>query len=149
VPHGLTSAAGAFHAYQNLFLPLRMPNKALKDGVNSIHNYYNRLSQQHGETISPPEWVIRELGYHLVNIKQESKALELFKFNVKLYPKYASAYNGLAYIYEKVSRYDEALKQVNLALNLAKEGDSGYKVYINRKDRLTPLVSGPRKWKLY
>jgi len=149
VPHGLTSAAGAFHAYQNLFLPLRMPNRELKDGVKSIENYYSRLSQQRGETIQPPEWVIRELGYYLVNNNETSKAIELFEFNQKLYPELASAYNGLAYIYERLNRYDEALKQVNLALNLAKEGDSGYKVYINRRDRLLPLVEEPRKWRLY
>jgi len=145
VPHGLTSAAGAFHAYQNLFLPLRMPNKELQDGVKSIKDYYSRLSLQSGETIAPPEWVIRELGYYLVNNKQETKAIEIFKFNLELYSELASAYNGLAYIYERLNRYDEALKHVNLALNIAKEGDSGYKVYINRRDRLTPLVSDPRK----
>ncbi|MBU2972519.1 esterase [Pseudoalteromonas sp. C2R02] len=63
VPHGLTSAAGVFHAYQNLFLPLRMPNRELQDGVKSIKDYYTRLSLQRGEIIAPPEWVIRELGY--------------------------------------------------------------------------------------
>jgi len=139
VPHGLTSAAGAFHAYQNLFLPLRMPNKELNDGVKSIEGYYSRLSLQRGETILPPEWVIRELGYYLVNNNEASKAIEIFEFNLKLYPEHASAYNGLAYIYEKLNRYDEALQQVNLALNLAKKGDDGYKVYIKRRDRLTPL----------
>ena len=141
VPHGLTSAAGVFHAYQNLFLPLRMPNRELQDGVKSIKDYYTRLSLQRGEIIAPPEWVIRELGYYLVNNEEETKALEIFKYNQKLYPELASAYNGLAYIYERLNRYDEALKKVNLALNLAKEGDSGYKVYINRRDRLTVLVS--------
>jgi len=139
VPHGLTSAAGAFHAYQNLFLPLRMPNKELNDGVKSIEGYYSRLSLQRGETILPPEWVIRELGYYLVNNNEASKAIEIFEFNLKLYPELASAYNGLAYIYEKLNRYEEALQQVNLALNLAKKGDDGYKVYIKRRDRLTPL----------
>ncbi|MBU2972518.1 tetratricopeptide repeat protein [Pseudoalteromonas sp. C2R02] len=76
-----------------------------------------------------------------MNNEEETKALEIFKYNQKLYPELASAYNGLAYIYERLNRYDEALKKVNLALNLAKEGDSGYKVYINRRDRLTVLVS--------
>jgi tetratricopeptide (TPR) repeat protein len=140
VPHGLTSAAGAFHAYQNLFLPLRMPNRELKDGVKSIKDYYSRLSVQRGETITPPEWVIRELGYYLVNNQEAEKAIELFQFNITLYPEQASAYNGLAYIYERLSRYEEALKQVNLALNLAKKEDSGYTVYTNRRDRLLPLV---------
>ncbi|WP_052380019.1 MULTISPECIES: tetratricopeptide repeat protein [unclassified Pseudoalteromonas] len=146
--HGLTSAAGAFHAYQNLFLPIRMPNKALIDGVASINDYYSRLSMQRDENIKPPEWVIRELGYHLVNIKQEHKAVEIFKFNLKSHPDLASAYNGLAYIYERLNRYDEALQHINKALTLATKKDSGYQVYISRKNRLTAQVSGTNKAQL-
>lgn len=140
VPHGLTFSAGLFHALQNLFLPMRMPNRELKDGLESLHNYYNQLSIQRGKKISPPEWVLRELGYHLMNQKELSTALLLFKYNVQLHPGSAQAYNGLAYIFERKGLYNESLKQVNLALNLAQKGDDGYHFFIERRDRLTSLL---------
>ena len=40
ISHGLTSAAGAFNAYYNLFLPKQMPISALTDDVTSIDTYY-------------------------------------------------------------------------------------------------------------
>jgi uncharacterized protein len=43
VPHGLTSVAGIFNAYHQLFLPLRMPLRAFTGDTRSIADYYSRL----------------------------------------------------------------------------------------------------------
>ncbi len=144
VPHGLTSSAGAFHAYQNLFLPLIMPNRELTDGVKSIEEYYRRLSLQRGEKIMPSEGTIRGLGYYLVDNKQLDKAIALFKFNTQSYPELADAYQGLAFGYERQGNYKDALAQANLALQLSKAGDSGHEILIKRIDRLTTLVNEPK-----
>jgi predicted alpha/beta superfamily hydrolase len=136
VPHGLTSSAGLFNAYHNLFLPLVMPNSELKGGVSSIKNYYNRVSEQRGRVVNAEEWVMRELGYYLVRNKDFANAIEVFKYNIDLYPGMASAYNGLAYAYEQNKQFAESLKQVNTSLKLSKKGDDGYDIYVNRKQRL-------------
>ena len=140
VPHGLTSVAGLFNAYHNLFLPLVMPYAELKDGVSSIKNYYKRVSEQRGYSINAEEWVMRELGYFLVRNEDFKNAIEVFKYNIELYPEMASAYNGLAYAYEQNKQYKESLKQVNTSLKLSKEGDDGYDVYVNRQQRLLSQI---------
>jgi predicted alpha/beta superfamily hydrolase len=136
VPHGLTAAAGVFNAFQNLFLPLNMPPQELTYGMKSVHSYFSRVSQQRGKTISPSERVINGLGHYLVDQNDLSTAIELFKFNTKQHSNSAIAHNSLAYAYEKNGQIKNSLKQVNLALTLSKESDSGYDVYIQRKNRL-------------
>lgn len=141
VPHGLTSAAGIFSAYQNLFLPLQMPSRAYAGETSLISHYYNQLSKQYGENTLPPEWVVRELGYHFVNNGNLEEAIKLFKYGVMLYPEKPDAYNGLAYGYEQSERYEESFSQVNKALSLSGKGYDGYEVYIARKERLLKLLA--------
>ena len=141
VPHGLTSVAGIFNAYNQLFLPLRMPLRAFTGDTRSIADYYNRLSQQYGEQTPPPEWLVRELGYHFVNSGNLEQAIKLFKYGITLYPDKPDAYNGLAYGYEQGERYEESLAQVNKALALSAKGYDGYDVYLARKERLLKLLA--------
>jgi len=141
VPHGLTSVAGVFNAYQNLFLPMQMPPRAYTGETHSIADYYNRLSNQYGEETPPPEWVIRELGYHFVNNGKLEESIKLFKYGITLYPEKPDAYNGLAYGYEQSEMYQESLEQVNKALSLASESYEGYAVYLARKERLVKLLA--------
>ncbi|MFT5545699.1 MAG: putative alpha/beta superfamily hydrolase [Rheinheimera aquimaris] len=144
VSHALTSAAGIFNAYHNLFLPLRMPIQAYTGDTRSISDYYNRLSKQYGEQTPPPEWVVRELGYSFVNNRNLDEAIKLFKYGITLYPEKPDAYNGLAYGYEQSGKYEESLEQVNKALALAGEGYDGYEVYLARKERLLKLLARSR-----
>ncbi|MDX1536517.1 alpha/beta hydrolase-fold protein [Arsukibacterium sp.] len=136
VPHGLTSAAGIFNAYQNLFLPLRMPLRDYTGDTSSIADYYQRLSAQYGEQTVPPEWMVRELAYHFVNIGNFEQAIKLFKYDILLYPEKPDAYNGLAYGYEQSEKYEASLAEVNKAIALSGKDDDGYDVYLARKQRL-------------
>lgn len=136
VPHGLTSKAGTFNAYHNLFLPLAMPTSLLTDGVKSIKDYYKRVSFQRGETTIGPEWAMRELGYSLVYKKDFKTAEEIFNYNIELYPDMPSPYNGLAYNYEQNQQFDKALEQINKSLERVKEGEDGYQYYVDRKSSI-------------
>ena len=125
--HGLTSAAGAFNAYYNLFLPKHMPISALTDDVASIDAYYQNLSQQWGEQVSPPDRAVRLLGYNLTDSKQFTRAIEVFKYNLKNHPKSVDALSALSYGYEMQGDTRQALEQMESALAIA---DDSYP-YIN------------------
>ena len=127
ISHGLTSAAGAFNAYYNLFLPKQMPISALTDDVASIDAYYQNLSQQWGEQVSPPDRAVRLLGYNLTDSKQFNRAIEVFKYNIKNYPKSVDALSALSYGYEMQGDIRQALEQMESALAIA---DDSYP-YIN------------------
>ena len=127
ISHGLTSAAGVFNAYYNLFLPKQMPISALTDDVTSIDAYYQTLSQQWGEQISPPDRAVRSLGYNLTGSKQFTRAIEVFKYNIKNHPKSVDALSALSYGYEMQGDTRQALEQMESALAIA---DDSYP-YIN------------------
>jgi hypothetical protein len=127
VSHNLTSVAGAFNAYHNLFLPKHMPMSALTDDIASIDAYYQNLSQQWGEQISPPDRAVRSLGYNLTGSKQFNRAIEVFKYNIKNYPKSVDALSALSYGYEMQGDTRQALEYMESALAIA---DDSYP-YIN------------------
>ncbi|MDN3380659.1 MULTISPECIES: alpha/beta hydrolase-fold protein [unclassified Pseudoalteromonas] len=127
VSHNLTSVAGVFSAYHNLFLPKQMPISALTDDVASIDAYYQNLSQQWGEQISPPDRAVRSLGYNLTGSKQFTRAIEVFKYNLKNHPKSVDALSALSYGYEMQGDTRQALEQMESALAIA---DDSYP-YIN------------------
>jgi tetratricopeptide (TPR) repeat protein len=119
VSHNLTSAAGAFNAYHGLFLSKHMPLSALGDDVSSIDAYYQRLSQQWGEQIAPPDRAVRLLGYSLTDNQQFERAIEVFKYNIKNYPKSAYALSALSYGYEMQGNTRQALVQIEAAIAVA------------------------------
>jgi len=119
VSHNLTSAAGAFNAYHGLFLSKHMPLSALGDDVSSIDAYYQRLSQQWGEQIAPPDRAVRMLGYSLTDNQQFERAIEVFKYNIKNYPKSAYALSALSYGYEMQGNTRQALVQIEAAIAVA------------------------------
>jgi len=119
VSHNLTSAAGAFNAYHGLFLSKHMPLSALGDDVSSIDAYYQRLSQQWGEQIAPPDRAVRMLGYSLTDNQQFERAIEVFKYNIKNYPKSAYALSALSYGYEMLGNTRQALVQIEAAIAVA------------------------------
>ena len=119
ISHNLTSAAGAFNAYYNLFLPKQMPLSALTDDVSSIDTYYKKLSQQWGEQVSPPDRAVRLLGYNLTDNQQFERAIEVFKYNIKNHPKSVSAISALSYGYEMQGNIRQALAHMESALAIA------------------------------
>ncbi len=136
VPHALTEEAGIFSAYHHLFLPMNIPATAYRGSTDSIVDYYNLVSKQHGKKITPPEPALRQLAYHFVSNNDINTATDIFKYNIHIHPKSADAYNGLAYGYETSGQFKSAYTQVNLALSLSQKGDPGYEVFLNRKKRL-------------
>ena len=127
ISHNLTAAAGVFNAYYNLFLPKQMPMSALTGDLASIDTYYQNLSQQWGEQISPPDRAVRLLGYNLTDSKQFTRAIEVFKYNIKNHPKSVDALSALSYGYEMQGNTRQALENMESALAIA---DDSYP-YIN------------------
>ena len=119
VSHNLTSVAGSFNAYHNLFLPKQMPISALTDDVTSIDAYYQSLSQQWGEQIAPSDRAVRSLGYNLTGSKQFTRAIEVFRYNIKNHPKSVDAFSALSYGYEMQGDTRQALEQMKFALTIA------------------------------
>lgn len=140
VSHNLTSAAGAFNAYHGLFLSKHMPLSALGDDVSSIDAYYQGLSQQWGEQIAPPDRAVRLLGYSLTDNQQFERAIEVFKYNIKNYPKSAYALSALSYGYEMQGNTRQALVHIEAAIAVADDAYPYLNYLKETKTRLQGLL---------
>lgn len=143
VTHNLVSGASVFSAYHNLFLPRNMPVSAFDGNIDSIKTYYQKLSNQRAQTITPPEGAMRQLGYIFTDQNDLATAIKIFNFNIEINPS-PEAYNGLAFALERSGRYKESLVQVNKALSMSKLEDDGYSVFVGRRDRLQKLINESR-----
>lgn len=78
---------------------------------------YARLKQQHPELYLAEDYV-NNWGYSLLRQGQKQSALELFKFNVQLYPASANTYDSLAEVYEATGDGDSAIQNYRRSLLL-------------------------------
>ena len=136
VSHNLTSAAGAFSAYHNLFMAKQMPLKKLTYDMTSIDAYYKKLSEQWGEQITPPESAVRQLGNQLIGMRNYDKAIQVFAHNAKLHPDSINSWWGLSYGYEQKEDNKKALEFLEKAVKLA---DNSYPYYDMLMDAQTRL----------
>ncbi len=87
-----------------------------------------------------PEQQINALGYALLNRKEFDKAVKMFKYNIKRFPKSFNAHDSLAEAYMIMGDKEKAIKFYKLAVDL-NPGDTDYakRVLKNSKDKLREL----------
>lgn len=141
VAHGLTAPAGMFNAFHHLFLSIHMPMTAYTGSTESIEQYYHRLSLQRGVQTTAPEGSLRQIGYNLVNQKKMVEAIEVFKFNITLYPNSPDAQYGLAYGYDVKGDLPAALAQANKAVEVLDKNHDYYDFFINAQKKLQDKVA--------
>jgi CubicO group peptidase (beta-lactamase class C family) len=61
---------------------------------------------------------LNNLGYFLLRKKKMQEAIEIFKFNIKIYPKYANGYDSLAEAYLEAGKINEAIKNYAKAIEM-------------------------------
>lgn len=75
-------------------------NTIKKEGAEAGIKQYQELKEKYPKEYNFAPSELNTLGYHLLNRKKKTKqAIEIFKFNVKVNPKYANGYDSLAEAY--------------------------------------------------
>jgi CubicO group peptidase (beta-lactamase class C family) len=87
----------------------KIPKKSIADtiyktykekGLEAAIEHYQELKEKHPKEYNFAANELNDLGYHLLNQKKKIKdAIEFFKLNVKVNPKYANGYDSLAEAY--------------------------------------------------
>lgn len=87
-----------------------------------------------------PERSLNSLGYYLLNQKEYDKAIEIFSYNIKRFPKSFNAHDSLGEAYMTMGDKEKAIKYYKLAVDL-NPGDTEYakRVLQNSKDKLREL----------
>ena len=140
VAHGLTSSAGIFSAYQSFFMSKDFARDDITSDMQIIDDYYRRLGKQWGTESTPPENVVRELGYYFNWQQKTDLAMLLFKHNMSHHSKNPDAITGVAYGYEGQNKLDKALRYAKKALAVAPEDHAYYDYFVENVDRLESKV---------
>jgi tetratricopeptide (TPR) repeat protein len=71
---------------------------------------------------------INNAGYQLMNANRLNDAIELFKLNVKFFPKAWNPYDSLGEAYAKAGKKDLAIKNYEMSIKLNPNNDNGKKM---------------------
>ncbi len=105
-----------YEGLQFVFSDWKYPREKLKEAAfQEVKAYYNQLSEKYGYNVEIPVMVLVNLGNDMVRKNKVNEALEVLKYNVKLYPgdPRAQFYLGLAY--EKKGEKTLAVKHIKKA----------------------------------
>lgn len=80
---------------------------AVTGGLKGVEEHYQWLTKKFGYKIQPPEFLVNQLGYQLLQSSPD-EAIAVFKRNVELYPGSANVYDSLGEAYEKSGHIDLA-----------------------------------------
>jgi CubicO group peptidase (beta-lactamase class C family) len=91
-------------------------------GIDAALAQYRELRSKQFEAYNFAETELNALGYGLINIGKMKEAIEIFKFNVEIFPQSANAYDSLAETYLRMGEKELAKRFYKKAL----EVDSNY-----------------------
>jgi predicted alpha/beta superfamily hydrolase len=92
-------------------------------GINAILNHNALLESKYDYKTDIPENTLNIIGYRLMQNGHNDKAIEVFKYNVKLYPNSANVYDSLAEALENSGKTKEAAKNYKIAVKIGKKID--------------------------
>jgi tetratricopeptide (TPR) repeat protein len=135
-----------YDGLQFIFSGWRLPRELLMNAdVGEIKKYIkSSLTKwaKYGfdESAILPERTINSWGYFLLGGKDYEKAVEIFSYNIKRFPKSFNAHDSLGEVYMVMGDKENAVKYYKLAVEL-NPGDTEYakRVLINSKDKLREL----------
>jgi len=144
--HGSMVGRNIYDGLQFIFSGWRPPREFLRDAdLDKVKKHVKtRLAkwEKHGfdESSILPERTVNSLGYYLLGQKELEKAIEIFLYNIKRFPKSFNAHDSLAEAYMIMGDKEKAIKYYKMAVELNPD-DTAYakRILKNSKDKLREL----------
>jgi predicted alpha/beta superfamily hydrolase len=135
--HGSIPHLSIYYGLEKLYSDWVLPDTLYEEDLKAIDNHFKYISEKYSYDIQTPENVINFLGYNLLNKKEFEKAIEVFKENIKRFPKSANVYDSLGEAYEKNEQFRLAKKNYAKACELAeKEDHINLKIFKGNLERM-------------
>ncbi len=144
--HGSMVGRNIYEGLTFIFSGWKIPTTVVRNrDVDAIDAYVQANSAKWGKyrfekSLIIPEPRLNSWGYALIRMKELEKAIKLFEYVVKLYPKSFNAHDSLAEGYLTKGDKENAIKYYKLAVEL-NPGDTDYakRILKNSKDKLREL----------
>lgn len=145
--HGTVVLKSHFEALRLIYDGWRLPRDPgsglVSLSLEEIKKHYAGLSQRFGYPIVPPEQSVNLAGYNaLRNANDSAAALELFRYNIELYPNSANVYDSYAEALEATGQLEAAVENYRLAVSRAEKNDDPVlDVYRANRDRAAKALA--------
>lgn len=103
---------------KHIFPEYKLPSDFRTESVNDVISYYKNLSEKYGFKIDAPDLMLTFEGDKLVDRHKTSEAIELFEYQLKLYPKALNAFWRLGEIYRNLGDFEKAVHYYKGFLNI-------------------------------
>ncbi len=122
-------------------LPVNPETRAFQGDLEDLKEHYAALSKRYGFTVIPGENTFNGLGYQIMGRGDLDGAIEVFRYNVSLYPDSANVYDSLGEALENKGDLEKALANYSKAVeNATKNGDANLGIFTTNRDRVQQLV---------
>jgi len=99
-------------------------------GLQAILDHYSVIKSKYNYSVDISEADLNMIGYRLMQSEEFDKAIEVFEYNVKLYPESANVYDSLAEALEKTGKTKEAAENYKMAVKIGRKiNDPNFKIY--------------------
>lgn len=88
-----------------------------EDGVDAAIALYKELALREEQYVID-EWQLNDLGYDLIDAGRVEQAVQIFEFNVELYPDASNPHDSLAEAYVRAGRQQDAIVHFKRSLEL-------------------------------
>jgi predicted alpha/beta superfamily hydrolase len=144
--HGSMVGRNIYDGLTFIFSGWKMPRSVLRNAdVKMIEEYLSTNASKwakHGfeQSAILPEQQVNSLGYALLNMQEFKKAVEIFSYNIKRFPKSFNAHDSLAEAHLIMGDKEKAVEYYKLAIK-RNPGDTEYakRILQNSKDNLSEL----------
>jgi predicted alpha/beta superfamily hydrolase len=136
--HGSVPLKTIYNGLERIYKGWGLPQGLAKSGdLQSVKDHYNNLSEKYGYEIVIPEAVLNGFGYQVMFQNRIKEAIEIFGYNVELYPNSANVYDSLGEGLEADNQLEEARKNYETAYLKGKDiNDPNLNIYKQHLDNV-------------
>lgn len=140
--HGTVPLKSLYNGLETLYKDWQIKAAVADQGIVSIQNHYNKLSDKYGYKVEMPENVLNNMGYRAMGQDKTDLAIEYFLHNVKLYPESANVYDSLGEGYEAAGKLDLAKENYEMAIKIGtKLKDNNLAIFKEHLDNVSKKIS--------
>jgi len=119
--HGSIPVISILKGLRYIYSDFQLSMETASLGLEAILKHYSLVQSKYNYTVDISEATFNVIGYSLLQNGEIDKAIEVFKYNVELYPESANVYDSLAEALEQTGRIKEAAENYETAVKVGKE----------------------------
>jgi predicted alpha/beta superfamily hydrolase len=116
--HGSIPVISMLKGLKFIYSDFQLSMETTTEGLDAILDHYSIIKSKYDYTTDISEATFNIIGYTLLQNEEFDKAIEIFEYNVKMYPESANVYDSLAEALEKTGRTKEAAENYETAVKI-------------------------------